>query len=119
MDLRLNIWNGNVPIVIKRYKSKDDLFDITVDAEFTEPYEVLSEHELELIARFSKKLGIDYGEFDALRDNSDGRLYIVDVNNTPAGPIGPFYAKPEDMDRWYTEVSKETEKAFLLTSQSE
>ena len=31
-------------------------------------------------------MGIDYGELDILRDNNDGRIYIVDANNTPSGP---------------------------------
>jgi hypothetical protein len=33
----------------------------------------------------ARKMGIDYGEFDILRDK-DGRIYVVDVNNTPWGP---------------------------------
>ena len=33
----------------------------------------------------TKKMSVDYGELDVLRDK-DGRIYVVDVNNTPAGP---------------------------------
>ena len=33
----------------------------------------------------ARKLGIDYGEFDVLRDK-DRRIYVVDANNTPYGP---------------------------------
>jgi hypothetical protein len=30
-------------------------------------------------------MGVDYGELDVLRDVEDGRLYVVDVNDTPSG----------------------------------
>jgi len=29
---------------------------------------------------------LDYGELDVLRDNDNGKIYIVDVSNTPWGP---------------------------------
>jgi hypothetical protein len=32
-------------------------------------------------------MGLDYGELDVLRDADDGRLYVVDVNTTPFGPV--------------------------------
>jgi hypothetical protein len=41
--------------------------------------------ELEQILYLARKMGVDYGEFDVLRDK-DKRIYVVDVNNTPAGP---------------------------------
>jgi len=116
-DLRLHLFNKQVPIVIKRYKDPNDLFNITIDAEFVEPHSVLSESELTHIAHFAEKLGIDYGEFDALRDSSDGKLYIVDTNNTPAGPIGPLYEKPADLERWFNDVAQEAQKAFLPSSE--
>ena len=40
----------------------------------------------EKILLFCRRMGLDYGELDMLRDREDGRLYIVDVNNTPFGP---------------------------------
>ena len=32
-----------------------------------------------------REMGLDYGELDVLRDREDGRLYILDVNDTPSG----------------------------------
>ena len=37
-------------------------------------------------------LGLDYGEIDVLRDRNEGKIYIVDVNNNPAGPPEPISA---------------------------
>ena len=116
MDLRLHVFNGNVSIVLKRYKNPNDIFNITVDAMFADLKEVLNEKELEHIETFCTTLGIDYGELDALRDNTDGKLYIVDANNTPAGPIGPLYNNPEDYSRWFKEVAEEVKKSFLRNS---
>ena len=31
-------------------------------------------------------MNLEYGDLDILRDNDDGRIYIVDANNTPHGP---------------------------------
>ena len=47
---------------------------------------VFSPKEIELLLRFSTAIGLDYGELDVLRDRLDGRIYVVDVNNTPDGP---------------------------------
>ncbi|MDQ6770676.1 MAG: hypothetical protein M3Z54_11900, partial [Gemmatimonadota bacterium] len=31
-------------------------------------------------------IGMDFGELDVLRDRNSGKIYVVDANNTPAGP---------------------------------
>ena len=112
-EYRLHIFNDTIPISLKRYKNKGDLFNVTVAAEFVDTEDILSKEEQNNVLTFCKRLGMDYGELDALRDKCDGRLYIVDANNTPAGPIGPFYEKGIDLERWFVEMGKETEKAFL------
>jgi hypothetical protein len=38
------------------------------------------------LLRFCGRLGVEYGEVDALRDRDTGRLFVVDCNNTPDGP---------------------------------
>ena len=42
----------------------------------------LQKTELDRLRRLAKKMGVDYAELDVLRD-SDGRIYVVDVNATP------------------------------------
>lgn len=49
--------------------------------------DVFSEAEINNILCFCQKLGLDYGELDILRDKIDGRLYIVDANNTPSATM--------------------------------
>jgi len=112
VDLRIPIFNDAIPFVLKRYKSDKDLFDVTIDAVYVPTGKVLSEEERAKVIAFSRAMGLDYGEIDALRDRSDGKLYIVDVNNTPAGPIGPLYQKREELARWYGELCNALRREF-------
>ena len=87
LDQRVPVYGGEVPLVYRRYKSDDNQFtNRNVHAEIAEPYSVFSADELAGIRRFSEAMGLDFGEMDVLRHNEDGRIYIVDVNNTPFGP---------------------------------
>jgi len=47
---------------------------------------LLKPDEVERLLQFCEAIGLDYGELAVLRDNGDGRIYVVDVNNTPDGP---------------------------------
>lgn len=89
-DMRVPIFKNKTPFVYLKYRSVKDRF---VDREHTntkaiivEMTEVLSKDELNNIHRFCERIGLDYGEVDVLRDRDDGRIYIVDANNTPSGP---------------------------------
>ncbi len=113
MDMRIHIFKENIPFLLKRYKNIDDIFHMTVGAEAAETDELLSKDEQEKIIKYCKKIGLDYGELDALRDNDDGKLYIVDVNNTPAGPIGPIYNDKEKYKEWLELISNAFEKYLV------
>ena len=39
------------------------------------------------IAAFAAAMGADWAGLDILRDRASGRIYVVDVNKTDAGPI--------------------------------
>jgi len=106
MDMRIHIFKGAIPFLLRRYKNTKDIFHMTIDAEIAETDELLSGEEQEKIIAYCNKLGIDYGELDALRDNDDGLLYIVDANNTPAGPIGPIFFDKEKYHAWLERISE-------------
>ena len=61
--------------------------------------------------RFARALGIDYGELDILRDRDDGRIYIVDVNNTPFGP--PNHLPWSDSRRAVRRLAHAVSEQFL------
>jgi len=89
-DMRVPIFGNKTPFVYLKYRSVENRF---VDRKHTnkkatiiEVSKVLSLSELKDIYLFCEAIGLDYGELDILRDREDGRIYIVDANNTPSGP---------------------------------
>ncbi|MGF1459168.1 MAG: hypothetical protein ACFBSG_09090 [Leptolyngbyaceae cyanobacterium] len=87
VDLRAVICGGKVLLVyIKRRPAAIRFANTNTAAELREPVEIFSAEELAALARFTDKVGIEYGELDVLRDNSSGLIYVVDATNGPAGP---------------------------------
>ena len=87
LDLRTPIFANTIPYVYNKYRSVDDRFSNRNARVFiTETTKTFSEKEIELISVFAQKFGLNYGEIDILRDRDSKKIYIVDVNNTPAGP---------------------------------
>lgn len=86
-DIRVPVINGELPFVYLKFRSLRYRFSnmntratmLSIDSAFTRA-------EVALIKEFAEKLGLDFGELDVLRDVGDGKIYIVDVNNTPCGP---------------------------------
>jgi hypothetical protein len=87
-DIRVPVVNGTVPFVYLKYRSIAARFDSNRNrtVQLCAAEDVLSADELRNIGRFTRSIGLDYGELDVLRDRDDGRIYIVDANKTPAGP---------------------------------
>ena len=57
------------------------------NARLEEVDSVFTADELAQLTLFCREMGLDYGEIDVLRNADDGRLYVVDVNTTPFGPV--------------------------------
>jgi glutathione synthase/RimK-type ligase-like ATP-grasp enzyme len=51
-----------------------------------EPSTIFTEQELDNIRKMAVQMGADFCEFDVLRDNASGLIYVIDVNKTPYGP---------------------------------
>lgn len=87
LDYRVPVHGGRLPLVYKKYRAREVRFaNENAVVRLAEPDAVFSAGEQERIRAFARQMGIDYGEFDVLRDNGDGRIYIVDANHTPWGP---------------------------------
>ncbi len=86
-DLRTHIVGG-VPILVwvKRRAVAARFAAPNISATLHEPDAVFSTLELGLLAQFARAMGADWCALDVLRDR-DGRIYVVDVNKTDAGPI--------------------------------
>lgn len=113
-DMRVPIFGNKTPFVYLKYRSVDerlvDRVHTNKKAIIVEVSAVLSDDELNNIHRFCERIGLDYGELDVLRDRIDGRIYIVDANNTPSGPPSPI--SDEEAKVAVVRLSKAFEEAF-------
>lgn len=86
-EMRVPVYRSEIPLIYLKYRPDTlDRFNETSHTTITEPGNILSLDEQKNLVRLAGKMGVDYGEMDVLRDNTDGRIYVVDVNRAPAGP---------------------------------
>jgi hypothetical protein len=90
---RLTYFGGvAMPDVNISRRPLNDIFGrLQVDAENVKANDVFTVEEQSQIRDLCNLLGVDFGEIDALRD-ADGRLYVVDVNDTPQGAARKFFS---------------------------
>ena len=87
MIMRVPIYKGAIPMMYILTKPVEARFSEYNSSRrlVSEISEFLTQEEQRNILLFSERMGIDYGELDVLRDRSDGKIYILDANNTPDG----------------------------------
>jgi hypothetical protein len=96
-DLRVPVIGNQIPVVFLKYRPLEVRFsEEQLYAKAVAPGHVFTREERQLILGFSRRIGLDYGELDVLRDNATGKLRIVDANNTPFGP--PRTLEPGESD---------------------
>lgn len=87
-DLRTHVVGGTVVAVwIKQRSAAGRFLPTNRAATWHDPSAIFSGEELASIGTFTRAMGADWAGLDILRDVGDGRIYIVDVNKTDAGPI--------------------------------
>jgi len=111
-DIRTFIFGDDIPFTLYRTRSLKERFgDEGLIATRVETDNAFTKEEQVAIIRFCKDFGLDYGELDILRDTTDGKIYIVDVNNTPSGPHPGIHMSKEDYyNRFLTELAAAFEK---------
>ena len=92
-DYRVPIFKNLIPFVYIYYKKNHTKkqrfygYPSLVSVELAEAEEVFSQDEIKKIISFCHTIKLDYGELDILKDRQDGRIYIVDANNTPSSRL--------------------------------
>ena len=87
LDYRVPVIINTLDFIYLKYRSREVRFTNSTSRTVVRKIsDIFSPDEIEKINRFCKSINLEYGELDILRDNNDGRIYIVDVNNTPQGP---------------------------------
>jgi hypothetical protein len=86
-DYRVPVIGGRIPLVYSKYKHLNVRFTNRVHrSELHRPEEIFSQPELRSIQQMAERMGAEFCEFDVLRDNASGLIYVIDVNKTPYGP---------------------------------
>lgn len=86
-DLRCCVVDGKPIVSFRKRRALDRRFmNENAEVILDEPRNCYSAEEIELIGRFAKNLGLDWGGMDVLRDRGSGKIYIVDANKTDMGP---------------------------------
>ena len=92
-EYRVPVLGQTLPVVYIKYRPADAQFKAFDGVEVVAPESVLSGPERKQILAFAEAMRMEYGELDVLRDRGDGRIYVVDANDTPSGPARGF--RPE------------------------
>jgi len=88
-DIRVPVCGDAIPFCYRKIRPIERRFGFGADnisAQVCEVSELLSASEVGMLLQLCKEIGLDYGELDVLRNVDDGKVYVVDINNTPDGP---------------------------------
>jgi hypothetical protein len=86
-ELRIPIVGSRIPqVYILRRPSNLRFAIMNSSASLKDPSDVMSLDEIGRVVAVAREVGLEMGEVDVLRDRSDGRIYVIDVNKTPFGP---------------------------------
>lgn len=87
LDLRVPVVAKIMDFTYLKYRDIHERFlNTTAKVEIQPTKEVFSPEEIDQLNRYCAALHLEYGELDVLRHRGDGKIYVVDVNNTPQGP---------------------------------
>lgn len=112
VEIRLPICKQTIPFVYLKYRPIESRFRSNSNRVIlVKEEQVISKQESQKIRQFCRLLGLDCGELDVLRDTDTRKLYIVDANNTPAGP--PYQLPFADYKKTLHMLSDAFQKAFL------
>lgn len=86
-DLRCPIIDGDIELIfIKRRPLTNRFANSNANVTLHSPDDLLSKDERVKLKRFAAAMGLDWGGMDVLRNKTDGKIYVVDVNKTDMGP---------------------------------
>lgn len=85
-DIRALVVGKSIPYVMSRKKPTNETFRFTKEersevVKLCDKSDYFTSREVQKIIEFTTAFKVDFADLDILRDNSDGRIYIIDVNN--------------------------------------
>lgn len=114
IDYRVPIFKDSIPFVYKKFIPLKARFSSMPDKVFIkETEEIFNKEEVDNIIKLCQAMNVEYGELDVLRNKTDNKIYVVDVNDTP-GAL-PGYRKLYETGIESFEDGKREEALFRLT----
>jgi len=102
-DIRIPYFFGKIPLLFLKSRTIAGTFEVTLSKTkkywITQVSDYLHISEVKKVNLFCEKIGLDVGEIDTIRDNSTGRLYLIDVNNIPGGHVFDYIQDGETIKR--------------------
>jgi hypothetical protein len=87
VDLRVPVFGNTIPFVFAKIKSITNPVRSLEAVSLLDTHDTFSDDEISNILLFSRYMGMDFGELDIIRNNSDNQIYILDVNNMPGNQL--------------------------------
>jgi hypothetical protein len=110
-EYRLTIVGDEIPVAHRKYLPNDGPWKAVAKRIPAQPAELLDEQEHQLVIDLCRRMGVDVGEVDAVRDEATGQLYVFDVNQTPHAP--PYALGLRNGIRAMNKVAESFERQFL------
>lgn len=85
-DIRVPVIKGTIDFVYLKHRSINERFKNPIYCKPRPIGELLSKDEIVNLNTFIAEFALEFGEMDVLRNRDDGKIYVIDVNNTPQGP---------------------------------
>lgn len=97
-DIRL-VMTGFEPVLayLKIRRRERRFENINLIAKLLRPSDLLTFGEIAACSRFCRRIGLEFGEIDVIRDCESGRIFVVDANNTAHGPSGQLSLSEREM----------------------
>jgi RimK-like ATP-grasp domain len=112
LDYRVALVGNAIVNVYKKYKKYEVRFTNEVSySELCDTATAFTEEEQQLIISFTKKMVVDFCELDVLRNKTDNKIYIIDVNKTPYGP--PFGLPAIQAEQAVAALAEQFRASFL------
>jgi len=86
VEYRVAVINGCIPYVGLKHYEPEMRFKHPHHVDVVAPGTVLDAEEQRRLLEMASVMCLDIGDLDVMRHKGDGRIYVVDVNNTPWGP---------------------------------
>jgi len=91
-ELRIPIFGNIIPFVFFKTRNRGLRFTSkNKSMEICPVLEHLSVYECNQIISYCRKIGFECGEIDILRSDEDGKIYIIDINNTAWWPPNKLF----------------------------